>query len=168
MRQILPDSTSSSFKNPPFPSSEGQFEFVLHALSRSLLKLYNGHFRSLGLTSNEAGVLLQLDWAESFTQTEVAEALGIGKAATGVLIVDLEARGLLCRERSPKDGRRIEVTLTASGQKMVDEIHKHVRALGPKLQNGISQNDLKRTMSTLLRIRANVDRIREEEADSLN
>ncbi len=135
---------------------ERQFEFVLHLVSRSLLRFYNAHFRSLGLTSNEAGILLQLDWAHLHNQREIAEALGIGKAATGALIVDLESRGFVQRERNAKDARQIDVTLTKRGRAMVDKINRQVEIVSPALRKGIDPAQLQRALAVLLKVHANI------------
>src|SRR5262245_21672437 len=57
---------------PAHPSPDDQLEFVLHAVSRSLLRTYNDEFRKLGMSQSQAGVLLQVDWADAHTQTEIA------------------------------------------------------------------------------------------------
>src|SRR5688500_6513236 len=82
--------TFGSMARPSHPSPDSQLEFVLHAVSRSLARTYNAQFHELGLSQSQAGVLLQVDWADARTQTELARKLGIQKAAAGALIIDLE------------------------------------------------------------------------------
>lgn len=134
---------------------ERQFEFVLHLVSRSILRFHNAHFRSLGLTSNEAGILLQLEWAGLFNQQEIARSLGIGKAATGALIADLEARGLLQRRRSPKDARQMDVTLSESGRAMTTEINARIKSVAPALLSGVTEAQLQQVLAVLLRVHQN-------------
>jgi DNA-binding MarR family transcriptional regulator len=143
----------------PRQSPESQLEFVLHAVSRSLARTYNEYFRELDLTQSQAGVLLQIDWGGASTQTQIAQRLGIQKAATGALIIDLEARGLLRRRRHDADARAIEVTLTPAGRRMVKRINDFVAKLGPLLQAGISTADMAHALDVLSRVRANVDAI---------
>jgi DNA-binding MarR family transcriptional regulator len=139
----------------PSIEPERQFEFVLHLVSRSILRFYNSHFRSLGLTSNEAGILLQLDWAGLFNQREIAQSLGIGKAATGALIADLEARGLLQRRRSSTDSRQIDVTLSESGRAMIKKINARVESVTPVLLSGVADAQLQEVLAVLLRVHQN-------------
>jgi DNA-binding MarR family transcriptional regulator len=143
----------------PRQSPESQLEFVLHAVSRSLARTYNEYFRELDLTQSQAGVLLQIDWGGASTQTQIAQRLGIQKAATGALIIDLEGRGLLRRERHASDARAIEVTLTPAGRRMVTRINNFVAELGPRLQTGVSKHDMRITLDVLARVRANVEAI---------
>ena len=136
---------------------DDQFEFVLHTVSRSLARAYNEAFRKLGFSQSHAGVLMQVDWADAHTQTEIARRMGIQKAAAGALIIELEERGLLRRERSAKDGRSIEVTLTASGRRQVKRINDFVAFLGPHLRKGIDEGEMRQALDVLRRVRANVE-----------
>jgi DNA-binding MarR family transcriptional regulator len=140
-------------------SPDNQLEFVLHAASRSLARAYNEQFRKLDLTQSQAGVLLQIDWGGASTQTQIARRLGIQKAAAGELIIDLEARGLLRRERHAGDARMIEVTLTPTGRRKLKGINDFVARLGPLLREGIDDDEMRRALAVLARVRANVEAI---------
>jgi DNA-binding MarR family transcriptional regulator len=133
-----------------------QLEFVLHVVSRELARSYNDHFRKVDLSQTQAGVLLQVDWAKANTQTEIAQRLGIGKAAAGEVIIELEARGMLKRQRDPNDARRIEVSLTPAGRRKVKSINDFVARLGPIVLAGIDDDELERAMAVLLRVRDNL------------
>ena len=141
----------------PHHSPDNQLEFVLHTVSRSLARAYNDEFRKLGLSQSQAGVLLQVDWSDAHTQTEIARRLGIQKAAAGATIIDLEERGMLRRQRSADDARRIEVTLTPSGRRKVKQINEFVGSLGPLLRDGIKDTEMRQTLDVLRRVRANVE-----------
>jgi len=140
-------------------SPDDQLEFVLHAASRSLARAYNEQFRKLDLTQSQAGVLLQIDWGGASTQTQIAGRLGIQKAAAGELIIDLEGRGLLRRERHAGDARMIEVTLTPAGRRKVKRINDFVARLGPLLREGIGDDEMARALAVLARVRTNVEAI---------
>jgi DNA-binding MarR family transcriptional regulator len=140
-------------------SPDGQLEFVLHAVSRSLARTYNEQFRVLGLSQSQAGVLLQIDWGGAFTQTQIAQRLGIQKAAAGALIIDLEARGLVRRQRHASDARMIEVTLTPAGRRTVKRINDFVERLGPLLREGIDDDEMHHALTVLARVRTNAEAI---------
>ena len=139
-------------------------EFVLHTVSRSLARSYNEEFRKLDLSQSQAGVLLQLDWSDARTQTEIARRLGIQKAAAGALIIDLEERGMLRRQRSAKDARMIEVTLTAAGRRKMKQINDFVAFLGPLVRRGIDDVEMRQALDVLRRVRANVEAMETPEA----
>ena len=147
--------------SPLGDSPDGQLEFVLHAVSRSLARTYNEYFRQLELTQSQAGVLLQIDWAGVSTQTQIARRLGIQKAAAGALIIDLEGRGLVRRERHPSDARKIEVTLTPAGRRKLKRINDFVARLGPLLREGITDDEMRLALDVLARVRANIAAIGE-------
>ena len=139
------------------PSPDSQLEFLLHAVSRSLARTYNDEFRKLGLSQSQAGVLLQVDWADARTQTAIARRLGIQKAAAGALIIDLEERGWLKRRRSTNDARMIEVTLTAAGRRKVKQINDFAARLGPVVRDGITDREMEQAMGVLRRLRTNAE-----------
>ena len=139
------------------PNPENQLEFLLHSVSRSLARTYNEEFRKLGLSQSQAGVLLQVDWADAKTQTELARKLGIQKAAAGALIIDLEERGLLKRKRNEADARMMEVTLTAKGRRKLQQINDFAARLGPIVREGIDDGDMELAMDVLRRVRANAE-----------
>ncbi len=139
------------------PDPDEQLEFLLHAVSRSLARTYNAEFHELGLSQSQAGVLLQVDWADARTQTAIARRLGIGKAATGALIIDLEERGLLKRERNANDARMIEVTLTPKGRRKVGQINDFAARLAPQVRAGIDDGEMALAMDVLARLRRNVE-----------
>src|SRR4051794_39871352 len=143
--------------SPSHPDPDQQLEFLLHAVSRSLARTYNAEFHELGLTQSQAGVLLQVDWADARTQTAIARRLGIGKAATGALIIDLEERGMLKRQRNPNDARMIEVTLTPKGRRKVAQINDFAARLVPLVRAGIDDDDMARALDVLARLRTNVE-----------
>lgn len=138
------------------PNPDEQLEFVLHAVSRLLARAYNDEFRKLGLSQSQAGVLLQVDWADADTQTVIARRLGIQKAAAGEVIVELEQRGWLKRRRRANDGRMIEVTLTAAGRRKVKQINDFAARLEPLTWAGIRPDEMALAMDVLRRVWANV------------
>jgi DNA-binding MarR family transcriptional regulator len=139
------------------PNPDSQLEFLLHTVSRSLMRAYNEEFRTLGLSQSQAGVLLQVDWADARTQTAIARRLGIQKAAAGATIIELEERGWLKRRRNPNDARMIEVTLTVSGRKKVKQINDFAARLGPMVRAGIDDVVMEQAMDVLRRLRVNAE-----------
>ncbi len=97
------------------------------------------------------------------TQTQLAEGLGIGRAATGALIDALERKGLV--ERSAHAGDR-RVWLVASTPRAVPVVQEAIAvdtALRRKLWNGVSPSERRQLSETLLRLQANLAAINERE-----
>jgi DNA-binding MarR family transcriptional regulator len=66
--------------------------------------------------------------------TELAAYLGLDKSTMSGLVDRAERRGLLARDRSPDDGRVVEVFLTEAGAELTRRLDDEIRrALAPVL-----------------------------------
>lgn len=76
------------------------------------------------------------------TQKELAEVLGIQPASVSELLMKLERRGLVLREKDEQDRRSIKVQLTKEGQKHFSEPDEEMtdpfQALSPEEQEQLS------------------------------
>ncbi len=136
---------------------ERQLEFLLAEVSRLLMRTYNSQFRRTGLTQSQVAALVSASRVEGLNQTEIARRLGMGKAAAGKLIEDLEGRGYMRRERDPSDGRAFILSITDTGRSRVAEIDDIARAMGKMLRDGLSSEDRHHFMGVLAQMRANLD-----------
>ncbi|MEU4693902.1 MarR family transcriptional regulator [Actinoplanes sp. NPDC023714] len=67
--------------------------------------------------------------------TELAAYLGLEKSTMSGLIDRAERRGLLARERSPEDGRVVDVFMTPAGREFAQRVYDDVRrTLAPALE----------------------------------
>lgn len=71
------------------------------------------------LTMPESLALSRLDRAGSATSSELARAERISPQSMGTTIAELERRALVAREPDPGDGRRIVLSITAAGRRLV-------------------------------------------------
>jgi len=136
---------------------ERQLEFLLTEVSRLLTRTYNSQFRRTGLTQSQVAALVSASRVEGLNQTQIARRLGMGKAAAGKLIEDLEGRGYLRRERDPSDGRGFILSITDTGRSRVAEIDDIARPMGKVLRDGLSREDRHHFMGVLAQMRANLD-----------
>ncbi len=91
-------------------------ESLLMATSRSLRRAYDSRLAGLGLKLSEAYLLGHVHTHGPMTQTQLAEGLGIGRAATGALIDALEGKGLVERSAHAADRRVWLVATTRTGR----------------------------------------------------
>lgn len=95
---------------------------------------------SAELTSPQFAVLHALDYLKRADQTTLARVVSLDRSTTGEIIARLECRGYVQRQRAIKDGRRYEVTLTASGcsalHATAERAHAVNRALVEELDIG--------------------------------
>jgi DNA-binding MarR family transcriptional regulator len=75
--------------------------------------------RSVGLTAPQLLVLRTAHEEERPTATELARAVSLSQATITTILTHLEGRGLLVRERSDVDRRRVHVSLTDAGREVL-------------------------------------------------
>src|SRR5580698_2848501 len=95
---------------------EAQLCFPLYAASNLLTRLYRPLLEELGLTYPQYLVLLVLWARRSARVSELSTALYLDSGTLTPLLKRLEANGLVRRERSAEDERRVEVSLTREGE----------------------------------------------------
>jgi DNA-binding MarR family transcriptional regulator len=88
---------------------------IVHALRESS-RLAEKH---VGLTGAQLFVLQQLDEAASLSVNELAARTHTHQSSVSAVVARLVERGLVTRSRSSKDGRSVELSLAASGRRIV-------------------------------------------------
>jgi DNA-binding MarR family transcriptional regulator len=111
--------TKSSLTTPnPALLLDNQLCFALYSASLAMTKLYKPLLESLGLTYPQYLVMLVLWEQEGLTVSALGERLSLDSGTLTPLLKRMESSGLLLRQRSSEDERRVEVTLTAAGRKL--------------------------------------------------
>jgi MarR family transcriptional regulator, organic hydroperoxide resistance regulator len=93
-----------------------QLCFALYSSSLMMTKLYKPVLAPLGLTYPQYLVLLVLWQTDGVGVGELGERLYLDSGTLTPLLKRMEAAGLLVRERSAADERRVVVTLSATGR----------------------------------------------------
>lgn len=89
--------------------------FLLRRAHQLSVGLFEEGCRELGLTPPQYGVLTIVAHAGGCDQATVARALGFDRVTTLRIVRGLQTRGLVAREPSSADGRRLQLTLTTEG-----------------------------------------------------
>jgi MarR family transcriptional regulator, transcriptional regulator for hemolysin len=131
-------------------------EALLMATSRALRRAYDNRLAGIGLKLSEAYLLGHVHTHGPMTQTQLAEWLGIGRAATGTLIDTLEDKGLVARSAHPADRRVWLVASTQRAAPLVEEIIAVDTALREQLWTGVSPAERRALSETLQRIQSNL------------
>src|SRR3954464_204205 len=95
---------------------ENQLCFALYSSSLAMTKLYKPLLEPLGLTYPQYLVLLVLWESDGIAVGALGERLFLDSGTLTPLLKRLEAAGLVRRERSADDERRVLVHLTAEGR----------------------------------------------------
>ncbi|MBS2030557.1 MAG: MarR family transcriptional regulator [Deltaproteobacteria bacterium] len=86
------------------------------------------------LTENQMGVLATLMQQGPQCQRALAEKIAATGASVTLLVDQLEARGLVRRERNENDRRFVTVNLTADGKRFIEKIFPgHSQAISESL-----------------------------------
>ncbi|MCK8465690.1 MarR family transcriptional regulator [Microbacterium sp. KSW4-16] len=113
---------------------ENQLCFALVTAARNVVALYRPILEPLGLTHPQYLVMLALWERAPRTLNELAVDLALEPATASPLVKRLESEGLVARQRSTEDERRLEITLTTAGaalrERAVDVPRRVMEAVG--------------------------------------
>ncbi len=90
--------------------------FNLRLAHGAVVRHFTEHFAELDLTQKQVSVLWLTHDQPGIAQTDLAQALQMDRATTMAIVHKLEARGLIARQPSPDDKRRIALRLTVAGE----------------------------------------------------
>jgi DNA-binding MarR family transcriptional regulator len=106
------------------------------------------HFTHLGLTQKQVSVLWLTGDTPGIAQTDLARTLQMDRATTMAIVHALEKRGLLARDRSGSDARRIGLALTTDGARLLVE----ARAAIAEHERWLNDRFTQREQATLARL----------------
>jgi DNA-binding MarR family transcriptional regulator len=95
------------------------------------------------LTLAESSALSRLERGGPATSSDLARLDRISPQSMGVTVAALLERGLIERSRDPEDGRRIVLSITEAGRRMVhDKRGARTEQIASALRNGFSEDEL--------------------------
>ena len=112
---------------------DAQLFFPLYAASNLLTRLYRPLLDELGLTYPQYLVMLVLWQQAPASVGELSEKLYLDSGTLTPLLKRLEAAGLVRRQRSAVDERRVEVSLTPNGEALKKRALKVPGAMGCRI-----------------------------------
>ena len=95
---------------------DNQLCFALVTAARNVVAIYRPILEPLGLTHPQYLVMLALWERTPRPLNDLAADLAMEPATASPLVKRLEADGLVERQRSAQDERRLDITLTAAGR----------------------------------------------------
>lgn len=127
---------------------ENQLCFALVTAARNVVAIYRPILEPLGLTHPQYLVMLALWERSPRPLNDLAADLALDSATASPLVKRLEKEGLVERERSSEDERRLEIRLTAAGtalreravdvpRQVMTAVHMDVAQI-TKLRDGLS------------------------------
>ena len=99
--------------------SQAEVDTVLRCYPQIYFACHCRHIRDATtqaqLSSHQASVLDHLDDVEGTSLLALARHMGVTASTMSLMVDRLERGGYVRRERSPQDGRRVDLRLTAAG-----------------------------------------------------
>ena len=138
-------------------------ESILMATSRAMRRAYDNRLAGLDLKLSEAFLLGHVHTHGPLTQTQLAEGLGIGRAATGSIVDALERKDLVERSAHAGDRRVWLVATTERAGPVVEELAAVDVALREELWRGISRAERRQLSEILLRLQGNLAAVLNEQ-----
>jgi DNA-binding MarR family transcriptional regulator len=129
------------------------------ALGRIVRRLRQSHTPG-ELTLSEVSVLSRLDRQGPSTPGALAEGERVRPQAMGATLAELEQRGLVERAADPGDGRRVLMSATPAGRRLlVDRRSSNSRLMADALADGFSPAELRRLAEVIPLLERLADRL---------
>ena len=128
---------------------------IARALRSAYLALHrqtNDCFAKDGVTADQFVLLAALAEADAVTQQELVRRLSSDPNTVRAMLLLLECRGLVVRERHPSDGRARCVTLTAKGRQVFKKLLTKSEPLRARLLAAFRPDEVAALVGLLRRV----------------
>ena len=109
---------------------ENQLCFPLYACSKEVVRRYTPFLNKLGLTYTQYLVMMALWEYGEMSVSQMGDRLYLDSGTLTPLLKKMESRGLITRDRSKDDGRRVDVSLTDAGRALKEDAREVPIAMG--------------------------------------
>jgi DNA-binding MarR family transcriptional regulator len=125
---------------------------LLRAAYFGMHRVSDAHFSRHGVTADQFVLLACLADEDAITQQELARRASSDPSTVRAMLVLLEGRGLLSRERDPGDRRARVVTLTARGRRLAERLWKTSEPIRARMLSGFSAEEARLLVGCLGRL----------------
>jgi DNA-binding MarR family transcriptional regulator len=112
----------------------------------------DSHFTHHGITADQFVVLACLGEQDAVMQQDLVRRAASDPSTIRAILVLLEGRGLVVRERHPADGRAREVSLTAKGRRLYERLWRTSEPIRVRLLAGFSEQEAEAILGFLRRL----------------
>ncbi len=156
--------TIRTFPNPPTPVPANSLNrlyarpgFLLRRAHQISAAVFEDECRSVGLTPAQFGVLTVLRASPGLDQSSLARALGFDKVTVLRVLRGLEGRGLVQREPSPSSRRHLSISLSAAGEKLLDDAQKPAEQAYHRLMEPLDEAQRTQLLDLLQRLTSSLE-----------
>jgi len=133
-----------------------EFPRLLRAAYFGMHRVSDAHFARHGVTADQFVLLACLAEQDSITQQDLARRASSDASTIRAMLVLLEGRGLVARQRHPDDSRARVVTLTANGRRVFERLWKTSEPIRVQLLAGFSRDEAQSLVEYLQRLIGNM------------
>lgn len=144
--------TNNELDAPPWR----RVESTLMATARLIREAFDARLEAVDLNLTQASLLAYVAEFGATSQTQLADQMGIGRAAIGNVIDRLEARSLVERQPDPDDRRVWRVDLTDDGRVLAKQVVEIDEVLRAELRHGIGREERQALSWVLSRLQQNL------------
>jgi DNA-binding MarR family transcriptional regulator len=128
-----------------------QLCFPIYAASRLITREYQPHLENLGITYPQYLVLMVLWETDGITVNEISAKLILNTNTLTPLLKRMESMGIVTRNRSDHDERKVVISLTPKGK----EMRVNASGIPQELINGLQNSSL--SVNQLVELRDNLN-----------
>jgi DNA-binding MarR family transcriptional regulator len=110
--------------------------------------------RPAGLTALQYSALTVLERHPNITSAELARNSFVTAQTMADMVTSLQSHGLVERNRDPDDRRRLVLTLTSEGRRLLGRFRNRVGAVEDEMLAGLSRTQTTQLRTSLLTCRA--------------
>ena len=130
---------------------------LLRAAYFGMHRVSDAHFSRQGVTADQFVLLASLAEQGAVMQQELARHASSDPSTVRAMLILLEGRGLVSRERDPDDSRARVVALTPEGRRLFDRLWASSEPIRVQMLSGFSADEARSLFSYLRRLIDNVD-----------
>ena len=145
-------SETQAARGPLPPSLSIWTGYLLSRAGQQCRAYFDVLAESLGIHGRHFGVLAVLGEGLPLSQVDLGERLGIDRNTVVLLLDDLQAQGMILRERDPQDRRAHLVTLTERGREVLVQSTEMVRRTNEEVLSPLSSEERAQLHALLSRL----------------
>jgi DNA-binding MarR family transcriptional regulator len=130
---------------------------LLRAAYFGMHRVSDAHFSRHGVTADQFVLLACLAEQDAIMQQELARRASSDPSTVRAMLILLEGRGLVTRERDPDDSRARVVALSPKGRRLFDRLWKSSEPIRVQLLSGFSADEARSLFGYLRRLIDNMD-----------
>lgn len=133
--------------------------YLVRDAHRAFQRLLERRIAPYGVTRGQWYFLRVLWTHDGLSQRELSARVGMMEPTTVIALRSMEKAGLIQRQRSDEDRRKVRVLLTAKAKRLRNELLAVARGITDASEEGIAPRDLAAFRRVIARMTENLDHV---------